>query len=86
MMCNFCHVAGSLLAFCLFSIHLAAQDIALPAPQKLTLHSNTLNEDRVVWIRTPQNYEKTQGPFPVLYLVRSRDCSPRIHYFKRYSK
>ena len=65
---NFCHLAGSLLAFCLFSIHLAAQDIA-PAPQKLTLHSNTLNEDRVVWIRTPQNYEKTQGPFPVLYLA-----------------
>ena len=69
MMRNFCHVAGSLLAFCLFSIHLAAQDIAPPAPQKLTLHSNTLNEDRVVWIRTPQNYEKTQGPFPVLYLA-----------------
>ena len=68
MLRNFCHVAGSLLAFCLFSIHLAAQDIA-PAPQKLTLHSNTLNEDRVVWIRTPQNYEKTQGPFPVLYLA-----------------
>ena len=66
---NFCHVAGSLLAFCLFSIGLAAQDIAPPAPQKLTLHSNTLNEDRVVWIRTPQNYEKTKGPFPVLYLV-----------------
>ena len=69
MMRNFCHVAGSLLAFCLFSIHLAAQDIGPPAPQKLTLHSNTLNEDRVVWIRTPQNYEKTQGPFPVLYLA-----------------
>ena len=66
---NFCHVAGSLLAFCLFSIHLAAQDIAPRVPQKLTLHSNTLNEDRVVWIRTPQNYEKTQGPFPVLYLA-----------------
>jgi predicted alpha/beta superfamily hydrolase len=28
-----------------------------------------LNEDRVVWIRTPQNYEKTKGPFPVLYLA-----------------
>jgi predicted alpha/beta superfamily hydrolase len=62
-------VAGSLLAFCLFSIDLVAQDIAPLAPQKLTLHSSTLNEDRVVWIRTPQNYEKTQGPFPVLYLA-----------------
>jgi uncharacterized protein len=62
-------LAGSLLAFCLFSICLAAQDISPPAPQKLTLHSNILNEDRVVWVRTPQNYEKTKGPFPVLYLV-----------------
>ena len=62
-------VAGSLLAFCLFSIHLAAQNIAPPIPQKLTIHSDILNEDRVVWIRTPQNYEKTQGPFPVLYLA-----------------
>jgi predicted alpha/beta superfamily hydrolase len=69
MMRNFCHVAGSLVALCLFSIGLAAQDIAPPAPQKLTLHSNILNEDRVVWIRTPQNYEKTKGSFPVLYLV-----------------
>ena len=63
------HLAGSLLAFCLFSVCLAAQDIAPPAPQKLTLHSNILNEDRVVWVRTPQNYEKTKGPFPVLYLA-----------------
>src|SRR5215467_9996849 len=69
MMRNFCPVAGSLVAFCLFSIPLAAQVIAPRAPEKLTLHSNTLNEDRVVWIRTPQNYEKTPGPFPVLYLV-----------------
>jgi uncharacterized protein len=62
-------VAGSLLAVCLFSIHLDAQNIAAPIPQKLTIHSNILNEDRVVWVRTPQNYEKTKGPFPVLYLV-----------------
>ena len=67
MLRNSCRAAGSLLAFCLFSIHLAAQDIA--PPQKLTIHSNILNEDRVVWVRTPQNYEKTQGPFPVLYLA-----------------
>ena len=62
-------VAASVLASCLLSICLAAQDIAPPVPQKLTLHSNILNEDRVVWIRTPQNYEKTKGPFPVLYLA-----------------
>ena len=63
------HVVGSLLAFCLFSIHLAAQNIAPPIPQKLTIHSNILNEDRVVWVRTPPNYEKTKESFPVLYLV-----------------
>src|SRR5215470_4020192 len=69
MLRNSRRVAGSLLAFCLFSIHIAAQNIAPPIPQKLTLHSKILNEDRVVWIRTPQNYEKTKGPFPVLYLA-----------------
>jgi uncharacterized protein len=63
------HLTDWVLAFCLFSIHLAAQDIAPPMPQKLTLHSNILSEDRVVWVRTPQNYEKTKGAFPVLYLV-----------------
>jgi uncharacterized protein len=62
-------LAALVLGFCLFSICLAAQDIAPPVPQKLTLHSNILNEDRIVWIRTPQNYEKTKGLFPVLYLA-----------------
>src|SRR6516165_7808112 len=62
-------LTAPVLASCLFSICLVAQDIAPPVPQKLTLHSNILNEDRVVWIRTPQNYEKTKGPFPVLYLA-----------------
>jgi predicted alpha/beta superfamily hydrolase len=69
MLRNSLRVAGSLLAFCLFSIHLAAQNMAAPIPQKLTIHSNVLNEDRVVWVRTPQNYERTKAPFPVLYLV-----------------
>jgi predicted alpha/beta superfamily hydrolase len=69
MMRNFRHLAGPVLAFCLFSICLAAQNIAPPIPQKLTLHSNILNEDRVVWVRTPHNYDKTAGPFPVLYLA-----------------
>src|SRR5580692_10511674 len=59
-----------LAAFVLSVLAVAsAQDIAPPIPQKLAVHSNILNEDRVVWVRTPQNYEKTKGPFPVLYLV-----------------
>lgn len=69
MLRNFRHLAVSPVAFCLLSICLAAQNIATPVPQKLTLHSNILNEDRVVWIRTPQNYQRTKGTFPVLYLV-----------------
>jgi predicted alpha/beta superfamily hydrolase len=66
-------VTALVLASCLFSICLAAQEIAPPVPQKLTIHSNILNEDRVVWIRTPQNYEKTRGPFAVLYLADGPD-------------
>jgi hypothetical protein len=31
----------------------AAQDIAPPTPQKLVVHSSILNEDRVIWVRTP---------------------------------
>jgi uncharacterized protein len=62
-------LAAPVLASCLFSIHLAAQDISSPIPQKLTLHSNILNEERVVWVRTPHDYEKTSEPFPVLYLA-----------------
>lgn len=63
------YLAGSLVAFCFFSICLAAQNLAPPIPQKLTIHSNILNEDRIVWVRTPDNYDKTKAPFPVLYLV-----------------
>lgn len=66
-------MAGSLLAFCLFSICVAAQGIAPPTPQKLTIHSNILDEDRVVWVRTPPSYENGNGPLPVLYLVDGPD-------------
>ena len=34
----------------------ATQHIAPPAPQQLMVHSNVLNEDRVVWVRTPHGY------------------------------
>lgn len=70
---GFRRLAASVLAFCLFSICLRAQDIAPPIPQKLQLHSNILNEDRTVWVRTPHNYDKTAGPFPVLYLADGPD-------------
>lgn len=57
------------LTACSLGIRSAAQDMAPPAPQKLTLHSNILNEDRVVWIRTPKDYEQSKNPLPVLYLM-----------------
>jgi|SRR5271166_4679760 len=47
----------------------AAQDLAPSAPQKLTLHSNVLNEDRVIWVRTPHGYDEGKGAYPVLYLT-----------------
>jgi len=47
----------------------SAQDIAPPIPQKLVVHSNILNEDRTIWVRTPRGYESGKDPFPVLYLT-----------------
>lgn len=46
-----------------------AQDIAPPIPQKLVLHSNILNEDRTIWVRTPNGYKVGKSRFPVLYLT-----------------
>jgi predicted alpha/beta superfamily hydrolase len=60
-----------LAAFPLFILTIAgiAQDIAPPIPKKLVVHSNILNEDRVVWVRTPHGYEVGKDPLPVLYLT-----------------
>ena len=61
------------LTFAMLSPAAPAQDIAPPAPQKLTLHSNLLNEDRIVWVRTPRDYDKGKDPLPVLYLTDGPD-------------
>lgn len=55
--------------FSLSALLIAAQDIAPPIPQKLVVHSNILNEDRVIWVRTPHAYDSGKDPFPVLYLT-----------------
>ncbi len=52
-----------------FSMAAAAQDIAPPVPQKLTVHSNVLNEDRIIFVRTPRGYDQGSDKFPVLYLT-----------------
>jgi predicted alpha/beta superfamily hydrolase len=56
-------------AFFIFNIAAAAQDIAPPIPQKLVVHSNILNEDRVIWVRTPKGYDHGEDRFPVLYIT-----------------
>lgn len=60
-----------LAAFFVSIVTMAAvgQDIAPPIPQKLVVHSNILNEDRVVWVRTPHGYESGKSSLPVLYLT-----------------
>jgi uncharacterized protein len=59
--------------FCsLFLIIIAAvaqDDIAPPIPQKLVVHSSILNEDHIIWVRTPHGYELGKNPLPVLYLT-----------------
>ncbi len=44
-----------------------AQEIAPPAPQPLHIHSNVLNEDRIVWVRTPSGYEHSKDRYPAVY-------------------
>ena len=60
-----------LAGFALFILTIAAtaQDIAPPIPHKLILHSDILNEDRTIWVRTPHGYESGKDPLPVLYLT-----------------
>src|SRR5882762_3087948 len=53
----------------LLSLAAAAQDISPPAPQRLTLHSAVLNEDRTIWVRTPRGYEQGTTAYSVLYLM-----------------
>ncbi|HXR16041.1 MAG TPA: alpha/beta hydrolase-fold protein [Terriglobales bacterium] len=69
----FCRLAFLALTLCLLSTIVAAQDMAPPVPQKLTLLSSILNEDRVVWVRTPRGYDQGRGPMPVLYLTDGPD-------------
>ncbi len=64
-----CGLALLALTLCILSTASTAQDMAPPAPQKLAVHSSILNEDRVVWVRTPRNYAQGKDPLPVLYLA-----------------
>jgi hypothetical protein len=45
----------------------AAQQVAPPTPQRLDIHSKVLNENRVIWVRTPPGYEQSKFAYPVVY-------------------
>jgi predicted alpha/beta superfamily hydrolase len=57
------------VAAAVLTLTVVSQDIAPPIPQKLVVHSSILNEDRVVWVRTPHGYESGKDSLPVLYLT-----------------
>jgi len=46
---------------------LSAQELALPAPERLELHSKVLNENRTLWVRLPPDYHQSKAVYPVLY-------------------
>jgi predicted alpha/beta superfamily hydrolase len=58
-----------LLLACIASIVSFAQDIAPPVPQRLVVHSNILNEDRVIWVRMPAASRGKKESYPVLYMT-----------------
>jgi len=68
-----CTLCCLILAWCgLISNVAAQQPPAVPVPQKLALHSNILNEDRVAWVRTPRGYSQDRL-LPVVYISDGPD-------------
>lgn len=51
------------------SVASLAQDVTSPAPQRLVIHSNVLNEDRVIWVRMPAAAAGNKDRFPVIYMT-----------------
>jgi len=54
---------------CIVSIASLAQDIVPPAPQRLVVHSNVLNEDRVIWVRMPAASRGSNERYAVVYMT-----------------
>ncbi len=53
----------------LASIASIAQNLAPPAPERITVHSNVLNEDRAILVRMPAAAQGKKDKYPVLYLA-----------------
>jgi predicted alpha/beta superfamily hydrolase len=65
-----------LLIVGIVSISCFAQDLATPVPQRLPVHSNVLNEDRVIWVRMPAASRGKTGRYAVLYIT---DGGPNVN-------
>jgi predicted alpha/beta superfamily hydrolase len=62
-------VVSTLLSVGLASITAFAQNLAPPAPERIVIHSNVLNEDRPILVRMPAQAAGASLKFPVLYLT-----------------
>lgn len=60
---------STFLFLCLASLAAIAQNLAPPAPERFTLHSNVLNEDRPILVRMPAAAQGKKDRYPVLYLT-----------------
>ena len=54
---------------CLASVVSIAQNLAPPVPERITIHSNVLNEDRAILVRMPPRSQGSKLRYPVLYLT-----------------
>jgi uncharacterized protein len=54
---------------CLASTVSFAQNVAPPVPERITIHSRVLNEDRAILVRMPAAAQGQKGRYPVLYLT-----------------
>ena len=61
---------------CIVPIAPLAQIAAPPAPQRLVVHSNVLNEDREIWVRMPAAAQGKKESYAVLYMT---DAGPNIN-------
>jgi len=60
---------STFLIVCFASIASLAQNLAPPAPERITIHSNVLNEDRAILVRMPAAAQGKKDKYAVLYLA-----------------
>ena len=70
------HTFRCLLFACIVSTASSAQIAAPPAPQRLVVHSNVLNEDREIWVRMPATAQGKKESYAVVYMT---DAGPNIN-------